>query len=368
MSRSLHPAERVVRENVPAAPARTSVAALDAARAPGLSARVAVLGAGGYVGQEWTRLALRHPGLRVALLVTRDGGVSVADLLPGLDPRAAPEIDVAGMDEGPHACLEHDVDLLVSCLPHGAWRELAPRFERPGLRVVDLSSDHRDGSDGYVYGLPEAFRGAIAGAERVANPGCFPTAVALALLPALESGWNAGPVVVSAVSGVSGAGRGAALRTSFVERDGNAELYRAGGEHAHVAEMEHQLGRVAGGPVPVSFAPMLAPMARGILAVAHAPLARAIAPDQATAMWTERYRDEPFVRVLPAGQWPDTRAVRGSNRTDVAVTTLHGGRTLLAASAIDNLVKGAAGQAIQNANLMLGWPETTGLPRDGAPW
>jgi N-acetyl-gamma-glutamyl-phosphate reductase len=174
--------------------------------------------------------------------------------------------------------------------------------------------------------------------------------------------------MVSALSGVSGAGRAAALRTSFVELEGGAALYRAGTEHAHVPEMERTLERLAGRPLEVGFAPQLVPMARGILLTATAPLGRPVAPEEAHAVYARRFESEPFVRVLEPGRWPETRAVRASNRCDVAVTTIHGGRTLLATAALDNLVKGAAGQAIQNLNLMLGWPETLGLPPHGVPW
>jgi N-acetyl-gamma-glutamyl-phosphate reductase len=174
--------------------------------------------------------------------------------------------------------------------------------------------------------------------------------------------------MVSALSGVSGAGRSAQLRTSFVELDGGAALYRVGTEHAHVPEMERTLARIAGSPVAVGFAPQLAPMARGILLTASAPLASAVSPAEARRAYHERYGDEPFVRVLDEGQWPETRTVRTSNRCDVAVTTLHGGRSLLVAASLDNLVKGAAGQALQNLNLMLRWPESWGLPVHGSPW
>jgi len=209
----------------------------------------------------------------------------------------------------------------------------------------------------------------------VANPGCYPTAAALALLPAVEAGWLGGPVTMSALSGVSGAGRKATLRTSFAELEGGAAIYRAGVEHPHVAETERTLARVAerastnaGAAIPVGFVPQLVPMARGILLTASAALAVRVSPEEAAERYVERYRGEPFVRVLPPGEWPETRAVRGSNRCDLTATTLHGGRTLLVTSALDNLVKGAAGQAIQNLNLMLGWPETTALTTHGSPW
>jgi len=263
-----------------------------------------------------------------------------------------------------------EIDALVSCLPHGAfaeWLAGSPDLG-PSIRIIDLSSDHRDASRGFRYGLPEAFRSELEGADRIANPGCYPTAAALALLPALERGWAAGPVMVSALSGVSGAGRSAALRTSFVELDGGASIYRAGVEHAHAGEMRRTLTRLAGRDSLVGFTPQLVPMARGILLTATAPLDPAITAEEAHDVYAARYASEPFVRVLDAGQWPETRMVRGSNRCDVAVTTLHDGRTLLATAAIDNLVKGAAGQAIQNLNLMLGWPEDQNLPVNGSPW
>jgi N-acetyl-gamma-glutamyl-phosphate reductase len=323
---------------------------------------VALLGASGYSGVEFARLALAHPGLDLCLLASRGhAGRAAEAMLPGLDGRAAPLPPVVAPGELAGRLEAGEFDTLVACLPHGAWRALAaeePRLARLSARVVDLSADFRDGSEGYVYGLPEAARERIVTASRVANPGCYPTAATLALLPA--AGWLDGPVMVSALSGVSGAGRGATLRTSFTELDGGAALYRAGSAHAHVPEMERNLARL-GAAVPVGFAPQLVPMARGILLTASAPLTRPVAPGEAHAAYAARYAGERFVRLLPEGEWPETRCVRGSNRCDLAVTTLHGGRTLLAAAAIDNLVKGAAGQALQNLNLMAGRPETEGL-------
>jgi N-acetyl-gamma-glutamyl-phosphate reductase len=333
---------------------------------------VAVLGASGYSGQEFVRLALGHPGIRIAALVSREhAGKPAALLLPGLDPRAFAAGKVVAPDALEDLLAGGVFDTLVACLPHGAWRELAasrPALARGPERIIDLSSDFRADDEGYAYGLPEAFRSALAGATRIANPGCYPTAATLALLPAAEAGWIAGPVMVHALSGISGAGRAPALRTSFVELDGAASIYRAGAEHPHVAEMERNLARLSGDALPVGFTPQLAPMARGILLTANAPLARALTPDDARAAYRKRYAAEPFVRVLEAGEWPETRAVRASNRCDIAVTTLHGGRTLLATAALDNLVKGAAGQAIQNLNLMLGRVESEGLTVHGSPW
>jgi N-acetyl-gamma-glutamyl-phosphate reductase len=338
---------------------------------PRLHARVAVLGASGYAGQEFARLCLAHPGLQLSLLVSREhAGRSAADLMPGYDPRHAALPTVAHPDELPGLLEGGAFDTLVSALPHGGFAEFAARHAAIGahaLRIVDLSSDHR-AAEGWAYGLPEAFRDSIAGASRIANPGCYPTAAALALLPAAAEGLLAGPVMISALSGVSGAGRAPALRTSFVELDGGAAFYNVGEGHAHVAEMSRTLTRVAGGEIHTAFAPQLAPMARGILLTATADLASPLSSERAQALYEARYAGERFVRVQPAGTYPETRRVRGSNRCDVAVTTVHGGRTLVAMAAIDNLVKGAAGQAVQNLNLVLGWPEEWGLPLNGNPW
>ena len=334
-------------------------------------AKIAVLGASGYSGQEFTRLALVHPGLEIVALCSRElAGQPAAALLPGLDARGSALPDVLAPDAVARLLETGACDTVISCLPHQTWRKLidaTPALGTAPARVIDLSSDHRGGEDGYIYGLPEAFRAAIAGTARIANPGCYPTAATLALLPALEAGWIAGPVMVSALSGASGAGRAAALRTSFAELDGGAAMYKAGAVHPHVAEMARTFAGL-GAAVPVAFVPHLVPMARGIVLTASVALDRAVAPEEARAAYVARYEDEPFVRVLAPGTWPETRTVRGSNRCDVAVTTLHGGTTLLATAALDNLVKGAAGQAIQNLNLMLGWPESTGLPVNGTPW
>jgi len=356
-----------------AAPAACAPAAGLAARAQGRAARiaVAVLGASGYSGMEFARLALGHPGLSLAALASREhAGRRAHELLPGTDPRAVALPEVVAPDALEGLLADGVFDTLVACLPHGAWK--AFEAEHPALAertplVVDLSADHRDGSGGYVYGLPEAFRASLPGARRIANPGCYPTAATLALMPAAERGWLAGPVTVHALSGVTGAGRSPALKTSFAELDGGASLYKVGTVHQHVAEMERSLARL-GAAAPVAFAPQLAPMARGILLTANVALAAPVAPEEAHAVYAARYADEPFVRVLAPGEWPETRAVRSSNRCDVAVTTLHGGTHLLVAAALDNLVKGAAGQAIQNLNLQLGWPEAWGLPVHGSPW
>lgn len=368
---------RVTADSAIAAVAKAAVPANLPVAGGTRTARAAVIGASGYTGSEFVRLALVHPGIEVAALVSRESeGRSAADLLPGFDPRAAGLPPVVGREELVARLENGAVDTVVACLPHGEWRDLAgtlPALGRLPARVIDLSSDHRDGSAGYVYGLPEAFREEIRAAARVANPGCYPTAAALALLPAARAGWLDGPVMVTALSGASGAGRGAVLRQSFVELDGGAAFYKVGTVHPHVAEMKRTLGRLAspaGGDAAfdLAFAPQLVPMARGILLTAQAPLSRPVSPAEAVERWRAQYAKEPFVRVLPDGEWPETRRVKGSNRVDIQVTTVFEGRTLLVTAAIDNLGKGAASQAIQNLNLMMGWPEETGLAVHGEPW
>ena len=365
----------VTLENIGAPPlerAQPSTDGLEAVPDARRHARIALLGASGYAGQEFVRLALGHPGLELVALLSREhAGRAVSAVLPGLDSRVRALPPFADPAELGELAAAKTYDTLVSCLPHGALRERLdsdPELANPTLRIVDLSADFRDQSAGFRYGLPEAFRDSLPGANRIANPGCYPTAAALALLPALERGWVGDPVMISALSGVSGAGRSPALRTSFVELEGGASVYRAGIEHPHVDEMSRNFGRLAGAPRAVGFTPQLAPMARGILLTATAPLTRAVSAFEAREAYLERYDREPFVQVLESGAWPETRSVRASNRCDVAVTTLHDGRTLLAITALDNLVKGAAGQAIQNLNLMLGWPEDWALPRHGSPW
>ena len=336
-------------------------------------ARVAVLGASGYSGQEFVRLALAHDGVKIAALVSREhAGRPAAELMPGVDARAAALPAPVAPGALPALFADGVFDTIVTCMPHGAWRAFAAENASWISRiesVIDLSGDFRNGDSGYAYGLPEAFRDSLVDATRIANPGCYPTAATLALLPALELGWLSGEVSVTALSGVSGAGRAPALRTSFVELDGGAAIYKAGEEHAHVPEMVRNFGRLAPGTTPeVAFVPHLTPMARGILLTASAPLKTPVTPDEARTAYVERYAHEGFVRVLDPGVWPETRAVRNSNRCDLTVTTVHGGRTLLATAAIDNLVKGAAGQALQNLNLLLDWPEHWGLPVHGNPW
>lgn len=341
-----------------------------------ITARVALLGASGYAGLEFLKLARRHPGITITAIASREfAGCPAGRLLPGLDLGQASDSSLPNLvapEELVPLLAGGACDTLVSALPHGALAELAsrnPAWLESTARLVDLSSDWRDESLNFVYGLPETNRARLSMATRVANPGCYPTAATLALLPALEAGWVTGDVMISALSGVTGAGRNAAIRTSFAELDGSASYYKLGEVHPHVAEMQRNFASFgANTHGTVAFAPQLVPMSRGILATVTTTLSRSVDEAEAMELWSRRYAAEPFVTLLPPGEYPDTRAVRGSNHVQLSVTTVHRGRTLLAVAAIDNLVKGASGQAIQNLNLMCGWPETTGLEGGAGGW
>lgn len=359
---------------------------------PAETARLGILGAAGYSGGEFLRLASAHPGLVVAYLGVREAAArSRSDLFPGWSG-AAPLPPLLEPDQLLEEARLGAIDTIVSAMPHGVFKTLLAgevdedrgagsgagggrgeawgmgRDAGAGPRIVDLSGDHRDGAAGFVYGLPELVRHEVRQAHRIANPGCYATAAILALAPAAAAGWLSGPLTVSALSGVTGAGRAASLHTAFAEVQDGASYYRAGGDHAHVSEVERVLGRLAPGGVSLAFTPQLVPMSRGILLTAVASLQHPRTEREACSLYEERYAGEPFVRLLPDGTWPATRAVRASNRCDLSVQVQHGGRTLVVLAALDNLVKGAAGQAVQNLNLMLGWPESTGLPREGLPW
>jgi N-acetyl-gamma-glutamyl-phosphate reductase len=259
-------------------------------------------------------------------------------------------------------------DVVLLCLPHGESARWAERALRAGVRVIDLSADLRvagpetpEWATDAVYGLPELHRGRIPAAKVVANPGCYPTAAILALAPLLRRGLIAGPVIVNAASGVTGAGRSPKREMLFAEVAEDYRAYAAGNVHRHLAEMRDQSARLAGGIAPeLVFAPHLLPVKRGILETIHVALTRPL--DAPLAPWVEDYRSEPFVEVLE-GAMPTLADVVGSNRVAIGVAAVHGvsAPMIQVVAAIDNLVKGAAGQAVQNLNLMCGFPETEGL-------
>jgi N-acetyl-gamma-glutamyl-phosphate reductase len=334
--------------------------------------RASVAGASGYAGGEVVRWLARHPRVElVHLTAFREQGRPLAEVFPNLRGFAAQTLNGTSWRQ-----MAEESDVVFLALPHGAALEAARPLLEGGTRVIDLGADFRlkdpvEYSRWYgdehraadllataVYGLPEVNRNAVRSAKLVANPGCYPTAASLALLPLLSSGRVKGPVIVDAKSGVSGAGRNPSATTHFSEVNENVKPYKLG-EHRHGPEME-QTFAAAGVPVSVYFAPHLTPMTRGILATCYAPLADALSPAEAHTLYEDAYRDEPFVRVLH-DELPQTKATLGSNFCDVAVRVDAGRQLAVAVSAIDNLVKGAAGQAIQNMNLMFDFPETEGL-------
>ena len=335
----------------------------------------AVVGASGYAGGELLRLLLGHPHLAIGpVMAGSRSGEDVAAVHPHLAPLAGTPLLPT------EAAALRDADVVFLALPHGRSAELVAQLPEDTL-VVDLGADYRlVGADAWTsfyggphagawpYGLPElaGARAALAGVRRVANPGCFPTAVALSLAPLLGAGLvEPQDVVVVAASGTSGAGRSVSTHLLGSEVMSSVSAYKVGGVHQHTPEMEQALSGAAGAPVTLSFTPALAPMPRGILATCTARLTGGATTETLRAALDAAYTGEPFVQLLPEGTWPRTAATLGSNAAHLQVAAdTHAGRAVVVA-AIDNLGKGAAGQALQNANLLLGLPETAGLSAAG---
>ncbi|WP_413438454.1 N-acetyl-gamma-glutamyl-phosphate reductase [Sulfuriferula sp. GW1] len=333
--------------------------------------KVGIVGGTGYTGVELLRLLARHPQAEIVAITSRkEAGMPVADMFPNLrghiDLRFCDPQD-AGLDK---------CDVVFFATPNGIAMQQARELLTAGVRVIDLAADFRIQDLGVwqkwygmehacpdlvaqaVYGLPEVNREQIKTAQLIANPGCYPTAVQLGFLPLLEAGMvDESYLIADAKSGVSGAGRKAEVGTLFAEAGDNFKAYAASG-HRHLPEISQGLARYAGKPVGLTFVPHLTPLIRGI----HATLyARLTGDSDLQALFEQRYQDEPFVDVLPFGSHPETRSVRGSNTCRIALHRPQGGNTLVILSAIDNLVKGASGQAVQNMNIMFGLPETMGL-------
>ncbi|HEX7188723.1 MAG TPA: N-acetyl-gamma-glutamyl-phosphate reductase [Actinomycetes bacterium] len=335
----------------------------------------AVAGASGYAGGELLRLLLGHPGLSIGPVAAGSAaGRPVTELHPQL-----PQLAGLTFTATEPARLA-EADLVFLALPHGESAAVVAGLP-DGLPVVDLGADYRLGDAAawqryyggshagtWVYGLPElpGAREQVAGATRVANPGCYPTSVVVGLAPLLAAGLvEPADVVVVASSGTSGAGRKATAALMASEVMGALSTYKAGGVHQHTPEMEQALTAAAGTAVTLSFTPVLAPMPRGILATSTARLAPGAGTAALRDALVAAYDDEPFVHVLPEGTWPTTAATAGSNSVHLQVAAdTHAGRAVVVA-ALDNLVKGAAGQAVQNANIVLGLDETAGLPLSG---
>lgn len=342
---------------------------------------VGILGATGYTGAELLRLLASHPGAALRALGSRQhAGQKVADVLPGLPHLTLPFVDD---QTSPEAWRALGVDVVFAALPHGAFAARAAAFLQAGLKVVDLSADFRlRAASDYplhyamthpapallgeaVYGLTEWCGPELAASRLVANPGCYATAILLGVLPAVAAGLvSAAPIVVNAISGVSGAGRAPKQGTHFGECGNSVAPYRVGDTHAHLGEMQQALA-AHGCRAPLVFNPHLAPMARGIVATTAVPLQDALSYAEVRAVYAARYANQPFVHLLDGDALPETRHVRGSNRCDMALRLVAGNRLLLVFTAIDNLQKGAAGQAVQNWNRLQGWSDTVGLSQGG---
>ena len=314
---------------------------------------IGVLGASGYAGRELCALVRKHPNLRLAFATANEQAGRTVEL-PG-----GGEVTFVATDQAPLA----EAQLIFSALPHGASKVWVERSRAAGAKVVDLSHNLRigNGVEGIVYGLTELHRAQIRGADLVANPGCYPTSIALALLPLIEQGLVAphATIIANSASGVTGAGFTARTDLLFGEITENYRAYGTGNTHRHLNEMRALLGALQS-DADLVFTPHLLPIARGILSSITVPLRGTL--DDAMAPYRSRYGTEPFIEL--ASSPPELRHVTGRNTVRIYAQPLAQLRqpTLLILSAIDNLVKGAAGQALQNANLMLGLDETAGLP------
>ncbi|NGY05507.1 N-acetyl-gamma-glutamyl-phosphate reductase [Solimonas terrae] len=334
--------------------------------------KVGIVGGTGYTGAELLRLFAQHPQAEVSLLTSRKEAGQRAD---ALFPHLRGHCDLSFSE--PDAAALARCDAVFFATPHGTAMEMAPSLVDKGVKVVDLSADFRlrdrgvfkqwyklDHSaasmlDEAVYGLPEVHRDAIRKARVVGNPGCYPTAVQLGLLPLLEAGViEFEGIVADCKSGVSGAGREAKVGSLFSEVSDSFKAYGVAG-HRHLPEIEQGLADIAKKPVALSFVPHLLPLVRGIHATLYARLTTPGVDLQ--ALFEQRYASEPFVDVAPAGDHPETRGVRGGNTCRIAVHLAPDRRTVIVLSVIDNLVKGASGQAVQNFNLMFGLDEQAGL-------
>lgn len=337
--------------------------------------RAAVVGAAGYAGVEVVRILLGHPNFELTCITSSsDAGTPIAKLYPALDGICDLVFEAHDVD-----VVAQKADVAFLAVPHTASLAMTPALVKAGVQVIDLSADYRIADAAVyeqwyeakhtstdllaqaIYALPEIARDDLkAGTPVVACPGCYPTATALAALPIMEAGLKgAGPVIAAALSGVSGAGRKANAKTHFCNADESVGLY--GLPHRHTPEIAQTLSRAAKQDVEVIFTPHLVPMVRGLLSTVYIPLAREMSTEEVHELYAKRYAGEAFVNVRPAGEMPQTAWVEGSNRAQVGVKLAPGGKTLIASCAIDNLVKGAAGQAVQAANLVCGFEETAGL-------
>lgn len=341
--------------------------------------RVAIAGASGYTGFELLRILCRHPRATVTTITSRaNAGEALADVYPSLRGHC----DLIFQDTTPEI-LTADADLVFTALPHQAAMEIIPELLNRGVKVVDLSADFRfrdpavyqawyqehtapDLLAESVYGLPELYREAIARARLVGNPGCYPTSILLAAAPLLVHHLvDPQSLIADSKSGVSGAGRGLSLTTHFCEVNDGFRAYKVA-EHRHTPEIEQELSVLAGRQVRISFTPHLVPMSRGILSTLYAQLRAGVTAEQVRDAYHDLYDGERFIRLCPPGQFPSTLQVRGTNYCDLAWKVDPRTGRVVVVSVIDNLTRGASGQAVCNMNIMTGFDEDCGL--EDAPW
>lgn len=334
-----------------------------------MTVRVGIVGASGYTGYELTGILERHPAVEIVFAsATSSAGQRLSELYP-----AGPDISLLATETAPLA----EADVVFLCLPHGAAAPMAVKALTAGARVVDLSADfrlndpslyaHWYGQDHptpdllpeAVYGLTEFSRKSLPDARLVANPGCYPTSILLALQPLLAAGLAIGTIVADAKSGVSGAGRAPKQNTHFMEVSNNFTPYKIGRTHRHLPEMEQEMATWQHDAPSLIFSPHLLPVPRGILSTVYVPLKPDVPEMRLHEIYRRAYEVEPFVRVLPPGEVATLAHVVHSNRCVIGLAVTED--TVVLTSAIDNLIKGAAGQAVQNMNLMFGLPETDGL-------
>ncbi len=314
--------------------------------------KIAIIGASGYAGVELVRILLKHPEVEISFLgANTQAGALITNAYPHLhniiDTRFGSSVDTEKWKQ---------CDLIFTALPHGESEKIVPTFLDAGKKVIDLSSDYRL-NDAAVYGLPElGKRGRIVESQLIANPGCYPTACLLSTAPLLDSDLiHKERIIYDCKSGVSGAGRSASVGSLFCEVSESLHAYGLLGVHRHQKEIEKIVG------VPVQFTPHLVPMKRGILATCYIPLRKSSSVEEIWSLYKEFYKNESFVRLLNLGQWAKTAYVSGSNFCDISLGVDSRTQNLVVVTAIDNLVKGAAGQAVQNMNLLFGFEETTAL-------
>lgn len=337
--------------------------------------RVGIIGVSGYTGVELARLLANHPEVEITVATSRQyEGEHLSEVYPNL--RDCADIHCTNPAKDDMADL---ADFFFTAVPHKTAMDIAPRLLDKGKKVVDLSADFRIRDvavyeewyqehssshliDEAVYGLPELYRDQIKSARLVANPGCYPTSIVLALSPLLRNKLiDPKTIIIDSKSGASGAGRSANTATLFCEVSGGFKAYKVGGQHRHIPEIEQELSLLAGESITISFTPHLLPISRGILSTIYAQAQEGLDESSLHNIYEKTYNDEQFVRICPSNTFPATQFVRGSNYCDIGFCLEKRTGRLIILSAIDNVVKGAAGQAVQNMNLMNGFEETEGL-------